>query len=124
MDELVACFTQYQESILGQVIIVRCIHMMYIEVGNTLVSNAAILAGHIPVGTDKPAEQLPGRSSSKSGTVFCGFYLHITLSILWSWIFQIFFYIFLKTWNFNDSNLDNILGTVPKISHEPMPIWH
>jgi hypothetical protein len=124
MDELVACFTQYQESILGQVIIIRCIHMMYIEVGNTFVPNAAILAGHIPVGTDKPAEQLPSRSSSKSGTVFCGFYLHITLSILWSWIFQIFFYIFLKTWNFNDSNLDNILGTVPKISHEPMPIWH
>jgi hypothetical protein len=69
---------------------------MYIEVRDTFVPNAAILAGHIPVGTDKSAEQLPGRSSSKSGTVFYGFYLHITLSILWSWIFQIFFYIFLK----------------------------
>ena len=82
MDELMACLTQYQESILGQVIVVRCIHMMYIEVGDTFVPNTAILAGHIPVGTDEPTEQLPSRSSSKSGTVFCGLYLHITLSIL------------------------------------------
>lgn len=90
MDKLVARLAQYQESILGQVIIVRCIHMMYIEVGDTLIPNTAILAGHIPVGTDKPAEQLPGRSSSKSGTVFCGLYLHITLSISQPLIFPKF----------------------------------
>lgn len=96
MDKLVACLTQHQESILGQVIIVRCIHMMYIEVGDALIPNTAILTGHIPVGTDEPAEQLPSRSSSKSGTVFCCLYLHIILSILWPTIFQIFFYIFLK----------------------------
>ena len=82
MDELVACFTQYQESILGQVIIVRYIHMMYIEVGDTLIAYTTILAGHIPVGTDEPAEQLPSRPSSKGGTVFCVLYLHIILSIL------------------------------------------
>lgn len=82
MDKLVACLAQHQESILGQVIIVRYIHMMYIEVGDTLIPYATILASHIPVGTDEPAEQLPSRSSSKGGTVFCVLYLHITLSIL------------------------------------------
>lgn len=90
MDKLMACLAQHQESILGQVIVVRCIHMMYIEVGDTFIPNAAILAGHIPVGTDEPAEQLPSRSSSKSSTVFCGLYFHITLSIMRPKIFPNF----------------------------------
>jgi hypothetical protein len=76
MDKLVACLAQYQESILGQVVVVGCVHMMYVQVGNTLIPNAAVLAGHIPVCTDEPAEQLPCRSASECCPIFCGLYLH------------------------------------------------
>lgn len=72
-----ACLTQYQESILGQVVVVGCVHVVYVQVGNTFIPNATVLAGHIPIGTDEPAEQLPCRSTPKCCPIFRGLYLHI-----------------------------------------------
>ena len=46
-----AYLAQYQEPILSQVIVVRCIYMVYVEVGDAFIPNATILTGHIPVGT-------------------------------------------------------------------------
>ena len=70
MDKLVASLTQYQESILSQVIVVRCVHVVYIQVTQTFVLDATVLAGHIPGCREEPSEQLPGGTLTELSSLF------------------------------------------------------
>lgn len=56
MNELVACLAQNQESILGEVVVVRCVHVMYVQVAQTFVLDTAVLAGHVPRCRKEPPE--------------------------------------------------------------------
>lgn len=56
MNELVASLAQHQESILGKVVVVRCVHMVDVQVAQTFVLNATVLAGHIPGCREEPPE--------------------------------------------------------------------
>lgn len=80
MYELMASLAQQQEPVLCEVVIVRLIHVVYIQVAHALVLHTTILAGHVPAGTNIPAEQLPSRSGPEFGAVFCISNFHIIIS--------------------------------------------
>jgi hypothetical protein len=79
MDKLVACLAQHQESILSKVVIVRCVHMVDVQVAQTFVLHATVLAGHIPGCRKEPPEQLPGRTLTELGSLFCIRDFHIDI---------------------------------------------
>lgn len=79
MNKLVASLAQYQESILGQVIVVRCVHVVDVQVAQTFVLHATVLAGHIPGRRKEPSEQLPSRTFTELGSLFCIRDFHIDI---------------------------------------------
>lgn len=51
-----ASLAQHQESILGQVVVVRRIHVMDIQVAQTFVLDTTVLTGHVPGCRKEPPE--------------------------------------------------------------------
>lgn len=74
-----ACLAQNQEPILGQVIVVRCIHVVDIQVAQTFVFHATVFAGHIPGCREEPPEQLPSRTFTELCSLFCIRDFHISI---------------------------------------------
>lgn len=70
MNKLVASLAQHQESILGKVVVVRRVHVVYVQVAQTFVLHATVLAGHVPGCRKEPPEQLPGGTSTELGSLF------------------------------------------------------
>lgn len=79
MNKLVASLAQYQESVLGKVVVVRCVHVVYVQVAQTFVLHATVLAGHVPRCRKEPPEQLPSRTSTELSSLFCVRDFHIDI---------------------------------------------
>lgn len=79
MDKLVASLAQNQESILGKVVVVRRVHVVYVQVAQTFVLHTAVLTGHVPGCRKESPEQLPGRTFTELGSLFCIRDFHIDI---------------------------------------------
>ena len=79
MNKLVASLTQYQESVLGQVVVVRCVHVVYVQVAQAFVFDTTVLASHVPRCREESSEQLPGGTSAELGSLFCIRDFHIDI---------------------------------------------
>ena len=79
MNKLVASLAQHQEPILGKVVVVRCVHVVDVQVAQTFVLNTAVLAGHVPGCRKESSEQLPGGTSTELGSLFCIRDFHIDI---------------------------------------------
>ena len=51
-----ASLAQHQESILGKVVVVRGVHVVYIQIAQTFVLHTTVFAGHIPGCREEPPE--------------------------------------------------------------------